>query len=170
MARTLQIDILATEYHGKREKNVVYRVKRKPQTVTDYPYVVVSDKFEFLSSSSSSMTDLFQVKDYRMIKANLKKSKVREQIGLEVTIADLRKQDSLQVGRWISHIKDLYKFCKCTNCQFILSSGANSAVEMVSGRSFESILRTCEIDPEHYWQELEKWIENKCKTRVFADT
>jgi hypothetical protein len=169
MARTLQIDILGTEYHGGREKNVLYRVKRKPQAVTDYPYIVVSDKFEFLSSSSSTI-DLFQVKDYRMIKANLKKSKVREQIGLEVTIAELRRQDSLQVGRWISHIKDLYKFCKCTNCQFILSSGANSAVEMVSGRSFESILRTCEIEPEHYWQELEKWIENKCKKRVFADT
>jgi hypothetical protein len=169
MARTLQIDILGTEYHGGREKNVLYRVKRKPQAVTDYPYIVVSDKFEFLSSSSSTI-DLFQVKDYRMIKANLKKSKVREQIGLEVTIAELRRQDSLQVGRWISHIKDLYKFCKCTNCQFILSSGANSAVEMVSGRSFESILKTCEIEPEHYWRELEKWIENKCKKRVFADT
>ena len=168
MARTLQIDILGTEYYGGSEKNVIYRLKRRPQAVTDYPYIVVSDKFELLSSSSSTM-DLFQVKDYRMIKANLKKRKVREQIGLEVTIADLRKQDSLQVGRWISHIKDLYRFCKRSNCQFILSSGANSAVEMVSSRSFESILRNCEIDPEHYWQELEKWIENKCKTRVFVD-
>ena len=70
--------------------------------------------------------DIFVVTDIKKINDNLKKNKVKKGIGLEVTIADLRKADGLQVGKWFNQIRDLYKFCRSTNCQFILSSGANS--------------------------------------------
>ena len=132
---------------------------------TTYPYLVVSEKIDELLLSSSSI-DIFVVTAFKEINDNLKK-KVRKKrgIGLEVSLADLRKSDGLQVGKWFNQIRDLYKFCRSSNCQFILSSGANSVVEMVSGRSFDSILRICDIKPEHYWRELGEWIESKSHTR-----
>jgi len=132
---------------------------------TTYPYLVVSEKIDELLLSSSSI-DIFVVTAFKDINDNLKK-KVRKKrgIGLEVSLADLRKADGLQVGKWFNQIRDLYKFCRSSNSQFILSSGANSVVEMVSGRSFDSILRICDIKPEHYWRELGEWIESKTHTR-----
>jgi hypothetical protein len=132
---------------------------------TTYPYLVVSEKIDELLLSSSSI-DIFVVTAFKDINDNLKK-KVRKKrgIGLEVSLADLRKFDGLQVGKWFNQIRDLYKFCRSSNSQFILSSGANSVVEMVSGRSFDSILRICDIKPEHYWRELGEWIESKSHTR-----
>jgi hypothetical protein len=132
---------------------------------TTYPYLVVSEKIDELLLSSSSI-DIFVVTAFKDINDNLKK-KVRKKrgIGLEVSLADLRKSDGLQFGKWFNQIRDLYKFCRSSNSQFILSSGANSVVEMVSGRSFDSILRICDIKPEHYWRELGEWIESKSHTR-----
>ncbi|HEY6165766.1 MAG TPA: hypothetical protein VIW25_12730 [Nitrososphaeraceae archaeon] len=132
---------------------------------TTYPYLVVSEKIDELLLSSSSI-DIFVVTAFKEINDNLKK-KVRKKrgIGLEVSLADLRKSDGLQVGKWFNQIRDLYKFCRSSNSQFILSSGANSVMEMVSGRSFDSILRICDIKPEHYWRELGEWIESKSHTR-----
>jgi len=132
---------------------------------TTYPYLVVSEKIDELLLSSSTI-DIFVVTAFKDINDNLKK-KVRKMrgIGLELSLADLRKSDGLQAGKWFNQIRDLYKFCRSSNCQFILSSGANSVVEMVSGRSFDSILRICDIKPEHYWRELGEWIESKSHTR-----
>lgn len=132
---------------------------------TTYPYLVVSEKIDELLLSSSSI-DIFVVTAFKDINDNLKK-KVRKKrgIGLEVSLADLRKSDGLQVGKWFNQIRDLYKFCRSSNSQFILSSGANSVMEMVSGRSFDSILRICDIKPDHYWRELGEWIESKSHTR-----
>lgn len=132
---------------------------------TTYPYLVVSEKIDELLLSSSSI-DIFVVTAFKEINDNLKK-KVRKKrgIGLEVSLADLRKSDGLQIGKWFNQIRDLYKFCRSSNSQFILSSGANSVMEMVSGRSFDSILRICDIKPEHYWRELGEWIESKSHTR-----
>jgi hypothetical protein len=194
MANILGIDILGTDYHNKVEKNTIYRINRKqiptraplassslpsspPATIissittttststTTYPYLIVSEKIDELLLSSSTI-DIFVITAFKDINDNLKK-KVREKraIGLEISLADLRKSDGLQVGKWFNRIRDLYKFCRSSNCQFILSSGANSVVEMVSGRSFDSILRTCDIKPEDYWRELGEWIESKSHTR-----
>jgi len=159
MAEILAIDIVGADYNGKVEKNIIYRLNRKPSIMTNYPYLVVCEKIDQMLSPS--VADIFVVKDIKKINANLKKNKVKKGIGLEVTIADLRKADGTQVGKWFNQIRGLYKFCKSSHCQFILSSGANSALEMVSGRSFDSILKICDINPEHYWRELERWIESK---------
>jgi RNase P/RNase MRP subunit p30 len=87
-------------------------------------------------------------------------------IGLEVTLADLRKNNGLYIAKQFNQIRYIYKFCKFNNCQFILSSGASSILEMVSGPSLESILRICDIKPANYWQELSEWIELRCRDRV----
>jgi RNase P/RNase MRP subunit p30 len=194
MANILGIDIIGMDYRNKVEKNTIYRINRKQipppasqassllprhaaitspssslsssitTTTTTYPYLVVSEKIDELLMSSS--IDIFVVRDFKDINDNLKK-KVRKKggIGLEVILDDLRKSDGLQTGKWFNQIRDLYKFCRSSNSQFILSSGANSVVEMVSGRSFDSILRICDIKPEHYWRELGEWIESKSHTR-----
>jgi RNase P/RNase MRP subunit p30 len=192
MANILGIDIIGMDYRNKVEKNTIYRINRKqipppasqassllPRhaaitspssslsssiTTTTYPYLVVSEKIEELLMSS--YIDIFVVRDFKDINDNLKK-KVRKKggIGLEVILDDLRKSDGLQTGKWFNQIRDLYKFCRSSNCQFILSSGANSVVEMVSGRSFDSILKICDIKPEQYWRELRQWIESKSHTR-----
>src|ERR1043166_7508298 len=90
---------------------------------TTYPYLVVSEKIDELLLSSSSI-DIFVVTAFKEINDNLKK-KVRKKrgIGLEVSLADLRKSDGLQVGKWFNQIRDFYNFCKSSNSQFILSSG-----------------------------------------------
>lgn len=189
MANILEIDILGIDCHYKVEKNIIYRVNRKQLSpsplvasspslsssiaATTYPYLVVSEKIEelLLSSSSSPVIDIFGIRSFRDFNDDLKKKvKKKGGIGLEVTLADLRKSDGSQVGKWFSQIRNLYKFCRSSNCQFILSSGANSIEEMVSGRSFDAILKICDIKPESYWQELGKWIESKSQYKVFINT
>jgi RNase P/RNase MRP subunit p30 len=189
MANILEIDILGIDYHYKVEKNIIYRVNRKQLSssplvasspslsssiaATTYPYLVVSEKIEelLLSSSSSPVIDIFGIRSFRDFNDDLKKKvKKKGGIGLEVTLADLRKSDGSQVGKWFSQIRALYKFCRSSNCQFILSSGANSIEEMVSGRSFDAILKICDIKPESYWQELGNWIESKSQYKVFINT
>jgi RNase P/RNase MRP subunit p30 len=108
------------------------------------------------------------VENFRRIEADLKK-RVKKKLGLEVTVFPARKQDGPDTGKWFNQIRNLYKFCKLNDYQFILSSGANSALEMVSGRSFESILKICDIKPENYWKDLAEWLEAKYQRMVFVN-
>jgi hypothetical protein len=52
----------------------------------------------------------------------------------------------------------VYKFCKLTNNQIIISSGAENEYETISGNAFDSILKILEVDPITYWSDLEKWL------------
>jgi RNase P/RNase MRP subunit p30 len=126
---------------------------------------VVSDKIGELSSPS---LDLFVVRDYFRVKHILKK-RARRGIGLEVLLADIRDASGLSVGKWFEHIIDLHKLCESINCQFLLSSGANSPREMISGRCFDSLLELCNIKPERYWRELEEWLETRNDKRCYID-
>ena len=47
----------------------------------------------------------------------------------------------------MSEAKYLYRLSRSTGCQFILSSGAQSIFEMLSPRTFESILSVLGIAP-----------------------
>ena len=138
MARILEIDILGTDYNDKIEENVIYRLNKKPKTTPDYRYLVVSEKIDQLFPS----IDILVIREFKKIKDNLKRN-IKKGIGLEVTISDLRKAEGPQVGKWFNQLRDIHKFCKSSNCQLIISSGACSSLEMVSGRCFESILKTC---------------------------
>jgi hypothetical protein len=166
MAQISEIDLVGIDYPGKiLTNNFIYRLDRKPAELTSYPYLVVCKRIEDISNSS---TDILVVEDFKKIEADLKK-RVRKKLGLEVTVRPARKQDGPTTGKWFNQIRNLYKFCKLNDYQFILSSGANSALEMVSGRSFESILKICDIKPEHYWKDLEEWLETKYQRMVFVN-
>ena len=166
MAQISEIDVIGTDYTGEISiDNIIYRINRKPVELTSFPYLVVCKKIEEISVST---TDILVVDDFKRIEDGLKR-RVRKRIGLEVTVSRARKQDGPNIGRWFKQIRNLYKFCKLNDYQFILSSGANSELEMVSGRSFDSILKICDIKPEQYWWDLAEWIETKYQKMVFVN-
>jgi RNase P/RNase MRP subunit p30 len=166
MAQISEIDVIGTDYTGEISiDNIIYRINRKPVELTSFPYLVVCKKIEEISVST---TDILVVDDFKRIEDGLKR-RVRKRIGLEVTVSRARKQDGPNIGRWFKQIRNLYKFCKLNDYQFILSSGANSELEMVSGRSFDSILKICDIKPEQYWRDLAEWIETKYQRMVFVN-
>jgi hypothetical protein len=172
MAKILAIDVLGFDNNNNNnnrveKENIIYRINIKllsSSVITGHSYLVVSENINELSSISSSNIDLFVVRDFQRIDNSLKR-KVKSGIGLEANLVDVRKMTGWQVGKWLNQIRKLYKFCKSSNCQFILSSGASSALEMISGPSFDAILRICDIKPESYWRELGDWIEFKCHRR-----
>jgi RNase P/RNase MRP subunit p30 len=166
MAQISEIDVIGTDYAGEISiDNIIYRINRKPAELTSYPYLVVCKKIEEISVST---TDILVVDDFKRIEDGLKR-RVRKRIGLEVTVSRARKQDGPNIGKWFRQIRNLYKFCNLNDYQFILSSGANSELEMVSGRSFDSILKICDIKPEQYWWDLAEWIETKFQRMVFVN-
>ena len=109
--------------------------------------------------------DILMISDFRRFKEKLKK-KVKKGTGLEVTIAPARKMDAADVGRWFEGIRELYLFCQSSRCQFILSSGATSMHEMVSGPCLDAILKNCDIDPHSHWREMNSWLQARLSRRV----
>jgi hypothetical protein len=77
----------------------------------------------------------------------------------------VKKLDAHLVARWLKELKSIYIFCQSNDCQFILSSGATSLNEMISARSFESILTVVGIDPRTYWKKMSEWLYSKTKAR-----
>lgn len=128
-----------------------------PQQPAKYPYLLVSDKTE-------EHADVVAIRDFRRAREKLKK--VKKGTGLEITIAPARKMDAAGVGGWFEDIRELYSFCHSTRCQLILSSGATSMQEMVSGPCFDAILKNCGIDPERHWREMNGWLEARLARRV----
>jgi RNase P/RNase MRP subunit POP5 len=104
------------------------------------------------------------IRDFRRVKEKLKK--VKKGIGLEITIAPARKMDAASIGRWFEDIRELYSFCHSSRCQLILSSGATSMHEMVSGPCLDAILKYCGIEPERHWREMSGWLEARLARRV----
>jgi hypothetical protein len=157
MAELLNIDVIGCPYQDQNDKDIIYRVKQRPPTPTDYRYLVVANNLE-QSISSAFQPNLVVVNDFEKVKTFIRKGKYRSKVGLEVLISDIRYQEGPKVGRWFREITDLYRFSKRSGFQLILSSGANSAWEMVSAQCFESIMRLCRISPRIYWQDLGEWL------------
>jgi hypothetical protein len=145
-------------FDGKVREDVVYRLKKAPQSPVKYPYLVVSDNVD-------EPADVLTISDFRRAKERLKK-KVKKGIGLEVMVAPARKIDAVGVGRWLESIKEMHSFCHSSRCQFILSSGATSMHEMVSGPGLDAMLRKCDIDPQMHWREMDRWLETRLLKRV----
>ena len=105
------------------------------------------------------------IKDFNKVKKQLKK-KVKKGTGLELTVNPARKMDGGSVGKWFGNLNDLYALCRSSRCQFILSSGATSEYEMISGLCLDAILKTLGIEPQGHWRSLEKWLEGKLLRNV----
>lgn len=139
-------------------EGLIYRLKKTPRFPTNYPYLVVSD-------NTDESADVLSITDFRRIREKLKK-KVKTGTGLEVTVASARKMDAVGIGKWLNDIEELYSFCHSSRCQLILSSGASSMHEMVSGPCLDAILKNCGIDHEKQWRDMNIWLETKLSRRV----
>lgn len=157
MATHLGINIIATKHEYP---NTIRRVARKPPVPVKYPYLVVSDQIEDMQHA-----DIVVVRNFDRIREKLKK-KIRTGVGLEILIAPARLMDSEAIAKWLVQVQDLYRFCKLTRCQLIISSGATSPLTMISGRGLDALLEEFCISPTKYWAELEKWLESRLARRV----
>jgi hypothetical protein len=154
----LSIARVGAPFNGKVQESVIYRLRKAPESPVKYPYLVVSDTVD-------EPADVLMIEDFRRLKEKLKK-KVKKGTGLEVTIAQARKRDAVGVSRWLEDARDLYSFCRSSRCQLVISSGAEKMQEMVSGHCFDAILKSCGIDPQMHWREMENWLESKLSRRV----
>jgi RNase P/RNase MRP subunit p30 len=107
------------------------------------------------------------VSNFEKAKEKLKK-KIRAGTGLEVQVAQARALDAANAAKWLAQVEGLYRFCKLARCQLVITSGATSQWGMVSGRSFDALLKECGIEPARYWQELERWLKSRLERRVTA--
>lgn len=138
----------------------IRRVVQEPTEPVKYRYLVVSERIEDVRQA-----DVIIVQNFDRVKEHLKK-KIRAGVGIEVQIAHAREMDSKGAARWLAQVRDLYHFCKLTRCQLILSSGATSHWNMVSGRSLDALLEECGIVPRTYWMDLEEWLKLCLSQRV----
>jgi RNase P/RNase MRP subunit p30 len=126
----------------------------------DFQYLVVSANIK-----DSSRVDIITIDNFRAVKDQLKKE-AKAGLGIEITIDSVRNRSSPEIASWLQQAKDLVKFCKLSRCQFILSSGAESPDRQVSGQSLDAVLRIIGIEPQSYWQELERWLDSRLALRV----
>lgn len=159
-AKTLSIGRVGAPVDGKIKECFVYRLKKAPDSPAKYPYLVVSD-------SVDEPAEVLTIRDFRSVKEKLKK-KTKNGTGIEVTVAPARKMDAVAIGKWLEDICDLYSFCHSSRCQFIISSGAASMHEMISGPCLDAILKNCDIEPDRHWCELNRWLEERLSRRVSA--
>ena len=135
-------------------------MRAPPSAPPAFPYLVTSDAVDSLQAG-----DLVTISNFRKVK-NVLKKKHKDRLGLEFIIAPARKMSGEGVAQWIGDLQDAYSFCKSSGCQFIVSSGASSPSEMISGRCFDAILTEVGIDSDRYWQDLDKWLSGVLSRKV----
>lgn len=167
MSKILDLDIIGIDSiystNIKPVENIILRMDKRYTMADYYPYLIVSDNIKTLDGK----TDLFLIDPFQ--RKDAIKSKAKRGLGVEISIAFAKKLNATMVGKWLKEVKSIYEFCKSTDCQFILSSGARSINELVSARSFESILKLIGVSPKNYWNEISEWLYTKNKVRwVYA--
>ena len=167
MSKILDLDIIGIDSNYstniKPVENIILRMDKKYTMADYYPYLIVSDNIKTLDGK----TDLFLIDPFQ--RKDAIKSKAKRGLGVEISIAFAKKLNATMVGKWLKEVKSIYEFCKSNDCQFILSSGARSINELVSARSFESILNLIGVSPKNYWNEITEWLYTKNKVRwVYA--
>ena len=143
------------------QEDVILRMDKKNPIADYFPFLIVSDNIRSLDSK----TDLFVIDPFQ--RKDTIKRKVKSGLGIEISIASARKLEAVMAGRWLKEVKSIYEFCQANNCQFILASGASSVNEMISARSFDSILNVIGISPRIYWKEISEWLYAKSKARWY---
>ena len=163
MSKILDLDIIGIDSiystNIKPVENIILRMDKRYTMADYYPYLIVSDNIKTLHGK----TDLFLIDPFQ--RKDAIKSKVKRGLGVEISIAFAKKLNATMVGKWLKEVKSIYEFCKSNDCQFILSSGARSINELVSARSFESILKLIGVSPKNYWNEISEWLYTKNKVR-----
>lgn len=147
------------------EVNVIRLLKKKPLTPTTFPYLVTSDNYHDLASKDVDLVEITDIDQqfYEMLKHTPSKK-----LGIEITVSKLRATDGQKLAKNIALIKSVHIFTENYGNQLVLTSGASSVFEMVSGRCFDALLKLCDIKPETYWISLNTWLEHKISMRCYA--
>lgn len=161
-ASQLGLGLIGGRYDGKVVKNVVYRSTIPAKQPTDYPCIIAANDID-----SGQQADLITVANFRRIKDKARK-KVRRKQGLEFLLHPARQMTAAEVAKWLGELREAYGLCQALGAQFILSSGAGSPSEMISGNSFDEILKEIGIDPRRHWQELNRWLDHVIAGQVMV--
>ncbi|MFL6475865.1 MAG: hypothetical protein ACJ70Z_07505 [Nitrososphaera sp.] len=151
--KALSITKVGIPYDGKLVEGAIYRLRVAPSKAVSYPYLVVSDNL-------AKPSDILTLDDLNSFRKQAK-MKLKKGTGIEVTVNPVRKMDSNSIAKWFADLRELYRFCHSSRCQLIISSGASSKYEMVSGPCFDAIFKIVGIEPQSYWSSIEKWLQDK---------
>ncbi|HEX2107238.1 MAG TPA: hypothetical protein VHF28_05855 [Nitrososphaera sp.] len=156
--KALSISRVGIQFNDKMHEGAIYRLSSSPSSPVNYPYLVVSE-------NPAHPADILTIRDFKKMEKEMRK-KAKRGTGLETMVSSARKMDSISLGRWFRDLADLYNFCHWSNCQFIISSGATSKYEMISGPSIDAILKIAGIEPWNYWLDLSRWLEQRLARNV----
>jgi len=150
------------EYPGDILNRIILYSNQKQKTglITQFLQLTRTDNPLAISKD----TDIVTINKIGM--KNLIRKRVRKELGLEVSLSNIRYSSGDSISRWVKESRCIYKLCKSSGSQFILSSGARTITEMVSTRTIESILFLLDIDPKNYWKDISEWLDSKDKIRV----
>jgi hypothetical protein len=123
-------------------------------------FILYSSVFKGSVDDNFYNSDILTVKNLHNIKSLFKKYNGKN-MGLEFLISDIRNRDDIDLGKWFFDVKWVYELCKRYNFQFILSSGANRYIDLISLKIFNTILKRIGIENRQYWSDLTVWLDNK---------
>ena len=144
---------------------VICLLKRKPLTSTKFPYLVASDNYDDLVSKDVDLVEITAI-DQRFYE-RLRNTPTKK-LGIEIAIRKLRSADGQKLAKNIALIKSIHNFTERYGNQLVLTSGASSIFEMVSGRCFDALLELCDVKPKTYWDSLNNWLEHKIGMRCYT--
>jgi RNase P/RNase MRP subunit p30 len=147
------------------EVNVIRLLKNKPLASTTFPYLVTSDDYHDIASKDVDLVEVTDIDQHIYEILNHTHSK---KLGIEIAVSRLRATDDQKLAKRIALIKSIHQSAEKHDIQLVLTSGASSVFEMVSGKCFDALLELCEIKPETYWISLNKWLEHKIRMRCYA--
>jgi len=139
---------------------VVCRLPSIPNSPVKFPFVVVSS-----SVKTTQPANVITLTSFSHAKERLKKY-CKKGTGLEFIVNHARKMTGSEVARWFADIGEASAFCESAGCQLILSSGADTLSEMISGRCLDAILKESGVDPDGHWQDMNTWLDKLLARRV----
>jgi len=167
--RINRLGITSAESIGEKRRSVILRVKNKDYMTNsrslNYPHLTYVGP-EFYSHEKFSSCDIIVVTNFVESKRLLQKLSGKN-LGFEVIISKLKYMKADEIGKWFSDVKYLYELCRKYKQQIILSSGARDFFELVSLRTFNSILVKLNIPPSEYWTDLNKWLDSRLRGGFF---
>lgn len=146
------------------EASVIHLLRKKPSSSTKFPYLVLSDSRRDVYSKEVDLLELNTL-DNGLLEM-LKRCPTRK-LGIELSISVLRSYEGQRLAKAITLIKALHKITEKGKNQLVLTSGACSLYELVSGRCFDALLELCDISPAAYWTGLNNWLDDKICMRCY---
>lgn len=160
-----KLGVISTQSINEKWGSIILRVKNKDYVLngrhSNYPHLTYVDT-EFYSHEKVSSCDIIVVTNFLESKPLLQKLSGKN-LGFEVLISKLKYMKADEIGKWFWDVKYLSDLCRKHNQQLILSSGARDIFELVSLRTFNSILAKLNISPSEYWSDLNIWLNSRLR-------